>query len=181
MKERFIAIFKDCIKREGSSKLLDWLMKSDFFTAPASTRFHNSFSGGLLAHSVNVYECLKERVNGQYNDETIAICSLLHDVCKVNFYKIEVRNRKNDLGKWEQYDYYAIDEKFPYGHGEKSVFLIERFMRLSEEEAITIRFHMGGFIEKDNYNALSNAFSKYPLSLHLHIADLESTYLHENK
>lgn len=183
-KERFIDIYKANIKREGSGELLSWLEKTDFFTAPASTKFHLCRENGLCEHSVNVYECLKERRNGEHSDESIAIVSLLHDLCKAQFYKPGTRNQKNEqTGQWEKVPCYTIEDKFPFGHGEKSVFLIERFMRLKVEEAIAIRWHMGGFDDaaKSGSFTISNAFEMYPLAVKLHIADIEATYLREGE
>ena len=141
LKQRFLDIYKTNIKREGADKLLDYLLspKSDFFTAPASTRYHGSYEGGLLQHSLNVYDCLRDymdrpRVKELYNltadDETIALISLLHDLCKVNFYKTDYRNAKNDQGVWEKVPYYTIDDTLPYGHGEKSVYIIRALCAL---------------------------------------------------
>ena len=111
-----------------------------------------------------------------------AICALLHDVCKAQFYKVSTRNVKNDVtGQWEKVPYYTVEDAFPYGHGEKSVFLIERFMRLKTSEAMAIRWHMGGFDDsaRGGSFAISLAYEKYPLAVKLHLADLESTYLKE--
>ena len=188
-KEEFISIFTENIKREGADKLLDFLEnKSDFFTAPASTRYHNAFEGGLLRHSLNVYKCLvayleRGRVKDMYkleaSAETAAIVALLHDLCKVNIYRVSYRNSKNDkTGQWEKVPYYEIHDNLPYGHGEKSVFLIERFMKLRIEEAMAIRWHMGGFDDGGGFT-ISVAYQKYPLAVKLHLADLESTYLRE--
>ena len=115
--------------------------------------------------------------------ESFTIVSLLHDLCKAGFYKTELRNRKNDRGEWEKVPVYAIDDQFPYGHGEKSVYLIERFMRLKTEEAMAVRWHMGGFDDavRGGSFALAHAFEKYPLAVKLHLSDLEATYLHENR
>lgn len=179
MKEKFIQIYKENIKREGSEKLLKWLVESDFFIAPASTRFHGSYKGGLVEHSVNVYN----RFNpSDFDCETRAICALLHDVCKVNYYKTEMRNTKQS-GVWVQVPYYTVDDKFPYGHGEKSVYIIEKYMKLSPSEAMAINWHMGGFDErvKGGSFALNSAFEKYPIALELHIADMESTYFDETR
>ena len=189
MKERFIEIYKKNIHREGSEKLLDYLISggSDFFSAPASTKYHGSYEGGLLEHSLNVYDCLvnylertrtKEVYNMNYTDENIAIAALLHDLCKMNFYKTDFRNSKNEQGVWEKVPYYTIDDQLPYGHGEKSVFLIERKMHLKIDEAMAIRWHMGEFGDK-NSNSISLAYERYPLAVKLHLADLESTYLKE--
>ena len=172
------------IQREGSKELLDWLQKTDFFTAPASTKFHCACEQGLLMHSLSVYHTLVERYfeEGKDSAESFAICALLHDLCKAQFYKVSTRNVKNEeTGQWEKRPYYAVEDQFPYGHGEKSVFLIERFMRLKTSEAAAIRWHMGGFDDsvKGGSFALSLAFEKYPLAVKLHLADLESTYLRE--
>lgn len=183
-KEKFISIFKENIKRDGSAELLSWLEKTDFFTAPASTKFHLCEEGGLCEHSINVYECLKERHGNEHSAESIAIVALLHDLCKAQFYKVSMRNQKNEqTGQWEKVPYYQIEDKFPFGHGEKSVFLVERFMRLKVEEAIAIRWHMGGFDDtaKAGGFTISNAFEMYPLAVKLHIADIEATYLREGE
>lgn len=183
-KKRFIDIYNQNITRPGASKLLEWLdSNTDFFTAPASTRFHSAFPGGLTAHSLNVYDLLAKRFSEGEDAESIAISSLLHDVCKANFYKESVRNVKNDTtGVWERVPYFTIDDQFPFGHGEKSVFLIERFMRLKTNEAVAIRWHMGGFDDNAKLGgfSVSNAFQKYPLATKLHLCDLEATYLYES-
>lgn len=137
-KEEFISIYTQHIKREGADKLLDFLKnKSDFFTAPSSTRFHGAYEGGLVQHSVNVYHCLKDYLARQrvkdvygmeYSEETIAIVSLLHDLCKVNFYTVDYRNAKNADGVWEKVPYYTISDSMPYGHGEKSVYIISGYL-----------------------------------------------------
>lgn len=189
-KERFISLFKKHIHREGSDKLLDYLTSehSDFFTAPASTRFHGSYRGGLLEHSLNVYDCLsdymaRERVREIYklqcNDETLAIVALLHDVCKINCYKESTRNQKIN-GSWTQVPYYEFDDKLPYGHGEKSVYIITGFMRLSREEAFAIRYHMG-FSGSEEVRNVGSAFEMYPLAFALSTADMEATYFLEGK
>lgn len=185
MKDRFLEIFRNQVTRRGADKLLEWLESTDFFIAPASTRFHAAYEGGLLEHSLNVYNVLiaKHYDPDKDNLESFTIASLLHDICKAGFYTTEYRNRKNDRGEWEKVPVYAIDDKFPYGHGEKSVFLIERFMRLKNEEAVAIRWHMGGFDDsvRGGSFSLAHAFEKYPLAVKLHLSDLEATYLHENR
>ena len=184
-KQKFVSIFCDKISRNGAQELLNWIRSTDFFSAPASTKFHCAKEGGLVEHSVKVYEVLREKYFESCDDEeSFAICALLHDICKINFYKISSRNVKNELtGVWEKVPYYSTEDSFPYGHGEKSVFLIERFMRLKPAEAVAIRWHMGGFddsVRGGGYNSpISFAFDKYPLSVKLFISDLESTYLRE--
>ena len=190
MKDKFIKAYTETITRPGADKLLAWIESSDFFAAPASTRFHLSSPGGLLEHSLHVFERMKAicaneaTITPGFNEpsmETIAVCGLLHDICKANFYAVEMRNRKNDQGRWEQYPFYVVDDKLPYGHGEKSVYIISGFMRLSREEAMAIRWHMG-FSDNDFKGggySVGNAFEKFPLAVLLHIADLQATYLDE--
>lgn len=183
-KEEFIEIYKENIKREGSQKLLEWIQTTDFFTAPASTKFHGACEQGLVLHSISVYKTMMEKHFDPEKDnrESFAICALLHDLCKAQFYKISMRNVKNEeTGQWEKKPYYMVDDAFPYGHGEKSVYLIERFMRLKPSEAMAIRWHMGGFDEaaRGGSFAISVAYEKYPIAVKLHLADLESTYLKE--
>ncbi len=180
-KEEFIEIYNQYINRKGADELLEWIERTDFFTAPASTRYHCSCEGGLVMHSVSVFNTMMEKHFDEETDsiESFAICALLHDLCKAQFYKVSTRNVKNEeTGQWEKVPYYAIDDQFPYGHGEKSVFLIERKMRLKLDEAMAIRWHMGEFGDK-NSNAISQAYDAYPLAVKLHLADLESTYLRE--
>lgn len=183
-KERFLNIYRKHITREGSAQLLDWMEKTDFFTAPASTRYHCACDGGLVQHSINVYNVLRDKHFDPETDseESFAICGLLHDLCKAQFYKKSTRNVKNDkTGQWEKVPFYIIEDSFPYGHGEKSVFLIERFLRLRVDEAAAIRWHMGGFDEsvKGGSFAISHAYEKYPIAAKLHLADLEASYLLE--
>lgn len=182
-KKEFIALYQANIKREGSEKLLSWLEKTDFFTAPASTKFHCACECGLVMHSVNVYKTLRDNYFEEGDsEESFAVCALLHDICKAQYYKTSTRNVKNDeTGQWEKVPFYSVDDSFPYGHGEKSVFLIERFMRLRLDEAMAIRWHMGGFDDsvKAGGYALSQAFDKYSLAVKLHLSDLQSTYLKE--
>lgn len=183
-KEEFLKIYNDNIKRQGAQELLDWLLKTDFFTAPASSRYHCACEGGLLLHSLNVYRVLRERYFDENKDseESFALCALLHDLCKAQFYKVSTRNVKNEAtGQWEKVPYYSVDDVFPYGHGEKSVFLIERFVRLKTSEAMAIRWHMGGFDDaaRGGSFSISLAYEKYPLAVKLHLADLEATYLRE--
>lgn len=186
-KERFIEIYNSCIKREGADKLLDYLMKSDFFTAPASARFHNSYEGGLLEHSLNVYDALvgylespRAKAYGfSYSDESIAIVALLHDLCKVGVYKKGFRNVKDESGAWKRVDTFEYDDQLPYGHGEKSVYIITGYMRLTREEAFAIRYHMGYSSEREDPRNVSQAFEMFPLAFAISVADSEATYFIE--
>jgi hypothetical protein len=188
------------IKRSGINKLVEYCKGSDFLTAPASTRFHSCHEGGLLEHSLNVYDCLcakrnnpiwKEKLD-ELGDESIAIVALFHDICKTNFYTVEYKNKKvySDSGKrtdsngrydWETVPGYTVEDKFPYGHGEKSVMMIEQFIKLKPVERYMIRWHMLFTEPKEFYNAIGNAIELYPTILAISEADLESTYLLEEK
>lgn len=179
----FVDIYTQNVTRPGADRFLAWLETTDFFTAPASTRFHGACPQGLVMHSLNVYYAMREHffTEGE-NAESYAVCGLLHDVCKVNFYKTSTRNVKNDeTGQWEKVPFYQVEDRFPYGHGEKSVYLIERLMRLKIEEAVAIRWHMGGFDDavRGGSYAVSDAYNAYPLAVKLHTADLIATYLME--
>ena len=216
-KDLFLSILREkCPDRPGLSNLLSWLEeKTDFFTAPCSTRFHLSEAGGLCAHSLNVYRRLraiflgeKQRTEGDdaaltaEEDGSIALAALLHDICKCNVYHESFRNQKTyDISKvaaaepyqvkedpngrfvWETVPGYTFEDKLPFGHGEKSVFIINRCVKLSVDEALAIRWHMG-FSDTDfkagGYN-VGAAFERCPLALLLHIADLEATYLDETR
>lgn len=186
LKDEFIEIYSSKITRPGADKLLEYLLseKSDFFTAPSSTRFHGSYEGGLVEHSINVYKCLvdylqrprtKELYRMNYPEETVALVSLLHDVCKMNFYAVDYRNAKNEQGQWEKVPYYTINDQLPYGHGEKSVYIVSGFMRLTREEAFAIRYHMG-FSGIEDKNSIGKAFEMFPLAFALSVADMEATY-----
>ena len=188
IRQEFITIYKQNITREGSDKLLDYICQSDFFLAPASARYHSSYDGGLAQHSINVYHCLKDymsrqRVKDTYklnaSDETIAIVSLLHDLCKIGCYKAGVRNVKEN-GAWKQVPTYNFEDPMPYGHGEKSVYIINGYMRLSREEAFAIRYHMG-FSGAEEANMVGKGFAMFPLAFALSTADMEATYFLEGE
>ena len=189
MKDQFIAIYNQYIKREGADKLLEFLTSkaSDFFTAPASTRFHGSYPGGLVEHSLNVFECLCDYLSREktktdykmnYDMESIAIVSLLHDICKVNCYKPGTRNVKDENGIWQSVPTFEYDDKLPYGHGEKSVYIITGYMKLTREEAFAIRYHMG-FSGTEDKRAVSESFEMFPLAFALATADMEATFFLE--
>ena len=168
--------------REDLSKFIE--EKTDFFTAPASTRYHGSYETGLLEHSMKVYEILKHKAKNnvmkmEWQDDTLIISALLHDICKVNFYKVDYRNAKNERGEWEKVPYYTIDDTIPFGHGEKSVMMLTEYIKLTPEEKYAIRWHMGFTEPKEQYSTIGAAFKRYPLALLLHEADLESTYFYD--
>ena len=190
-KERFLELYKTHITREGADKLLEYICspKCDFFTAPASTRFHGSYPGGLLEHSLNVYDCLrhmcddsfsKEQFGFDFSDETIALTSLLHDICKTNVYKEDFRNVKDENGVWQKVPCYRFEDNLPYGHGEKSVYIISGFMRLTRQEAFAIRYHMG-FSGEENKTTVGNALNMFPLAAALNMADMQATFFIEGR
>ena len=167
-REKFLKLYRENIHRPGADALLDYLCSPtcDFFTAPASTRYHGAYAGGLCEHSINVYECLKyylkrPRVQELYHlhcsEESLAVISLLHDVCKINCYKPSFRNVKDENGVWKKVPTFEFDDPLPYGHGEKSVYIIGGFLRLSREEAFAIRLHMG-FSGSEELRLVGNAF-----------------------
>ena len=189
-KEKFKEIFEKNITRDGAKELLEFLEKTDFFVSPASTQFHSAYEGGLCDHSINVYNRFLNSVKNEYgkkyldvvSNETIAICGLLHDICKVDTFKADFKNKKVD-GNWVQVPYYTVEDSLPYGHGEKSVYIISGFMKLTREEAMIINWHMGGFDARVRGGAygLSEAYYKYPLAVIFHTCDMLSTYLDETK
>lgn len=188
-KDEFIKIYNSLIKREGADKLLEYMLSkaSDFFTAPASTRYHCAYEGGLVEHSLNVYYSLKDYIERKrvkevyhlsFSEETIAISALLHDLCKINCYKAGTRNVKDENGKWQSVPTYEYEDSLPYGHGEKSVYIITGFMKLTREEAFAIRYHMG-FSGTEDIRNVGTAFEQFPLCLALSTADMEASYFVE--
>lgn len=190
VKEEFIDIFTNKVHRAGAKELLDYMEnQTDFFTAPASARYHSSFEGGLCEHSLNVYDCLCDLIDRprvqevyelNYTDESLAIVALLHDLCKAGCYKTSTRNVKQPDGSWRQQVVYQFEDPLPFGHGEKSVYLINRYMKLTHEEAFAIRYHMGFSGVEDNRD-VGKAFEMFPLAYFLHAADSEATYFLEGK
>lgn len=182
-KNEIISILRT-VERPGIEKLIEWLSRNDYFTAPASTRFHSNYEGGLAAHSLNVYKVLKAKAE-HYKDlemplESVIICGLLHDLCKVNFYTVSTRNKKNDAtGKWEKVPFYQVDDQVPLGHGEKSIIILSSFIKLSLDEMYAIRAHMGGYEPKENWNTVSGCWNKCKWAVLLHSADLEASYIYE--
>lgn len=181
-KERFIALCKE-VKRDGIEELMKWLEDNGFYESPASSRFHGAYQGGLCEHSLNVYDEMKRLLAAypeiEVPEESVIISTLFHDLCKVNMYVTEKRNRKNDLGQWESYDAYAIKEKFCFGgHGSKSVFLIQHFIKLTPEEAVAINCHMSCW---QGDTSVGNAYEQFPFAWLLHVADESSCYIKEVK
>lgn len=191
-KERFIQIYRQLIRREGADTLLEWLLSTDFFEAPASARYHSSCAGGLCQHSLNVYDCLRaylarprvqqvyQLVGEDYSPESVAIVSLLHDLCKIGCYKPGFRNVKDERGVWQKVPTYNFEDPLPYGHGEKSAWMVMKYMPLTDMEAFAIRFHMGFSGDEDNRN-VGQALARFPLAFALSVADSEATYFLEKE
>ena len=170
--------------RDGIEELIRYLQEeTDFFTAPASTKYHGAFESGLLMHSINVCAELNLDPNSKvYPPATTIIVALLHDICKANCYRTEKRNVKEN-GAWVEKQVYVFDDEFPLGHGEKSLYLASKFIKLSDEEAAAIRWHMGAFDNafRGGDRGLNAAYEKYPLAVMLHLADMRATYLVERE
>lgn len=195
-RERFLSLCSE-INREGMNHLIQFIKESDFLTAPASTKFHGNYEGGLLEHSLNVYDTLtaicKRHPELQIPKQSIQISALFHDICKANYYKQEYRSvkvyseygSKQDAGgrfDWETKPVYTVDDQMPLGHGEKSVIILQQYIPLRLSEIYAIRHHMGGFdtaVKGGDYS-MSKAYEQCPLAVMLHLADMEATYLMES-
>lgn len=184
-KDYFVKLFSMYVTRPGADKLLEWLETTDFYTAPASTRFHGDHEGGLVEHSIHVWEelvrILKAYPEVKVSAETAAIVSLLHDLCKIGCYKVELRNTKVN-NTWVKKPVYVFKEDFCYGgHGSKSVYLAQKYMNLTEQEAVAINCHMGYADRTPNDYSLGGAYEQYPLAWLLHVADESATFIRESK
>ena len=177
MKEEFLELLKS-INRDGMDRLISWIEKTTFFTDPASANYHCAYEGGLVRHSLNVYNRLKELVG---DSDSVKIIGLLHDVCKIGSYEVSMRNVRVENG-WDQVPFYKHKkETFAFGHGEKSVYMISTFIKLKKEEALAIRWHMGAFEPKESYGYLGEAISECPLIIYTHAADMLATYVDEKE
>lgn len=192
VKDKVLELINENVHREGTDKLVNWLKSSDFFYAPASTKFHLSCEGGLAKHSLNVLSRLiREVINefgsvedSPYSMESLVIVGLMHDLCKVGFYKKSMRNQKNEeTGQWEKVPFYMVEDELPIPHGPKSQYILRSFIQLSREESVAIISHMGGFDSsvKGGEYAISNALGKYTLATLLHVADLKATNIDERE
>lgn len=182
-KVRFLELCKG-IKRDGIDDLIKWLESSDFFVAPASTRFHGSYAGGLCEHSLNVYDEAKRLLEVypeiEVSEETVLITTLFHDLCKVNNYASEKRNRKNAEGQWESYDAYTTKPKLNFGgHGSKSVFITQQFIKLTPEEGVAINCHMSTFDGDSGY--VGQAYEQFPYAWLVSVADQSATFVIESR
>ena len=185
-KQEFIALVDQHIHRPNIDKLMERLELSDFYTAPASRMNHGNEKYGLVRHSMAVFEEMVKEVKSTNGwkpldprvMESIAIVSLFHDLCKMSYYATDFRNTKDEKGNWIKVPYYTIDDKFPFGHGDKSVVLILTCgVELNIGEMLAIKHHMGGYSPKEEWNSISKAYEEFPLALLLHLADMRATYL----
>jgi hypothetical protein len=183
IKDRFLSLYERHIcfnGRPGSDDLLNWLSSTDFFEAPASAKYHGAYEGGLLEHTLNVYDRLSsrlcnERTRGIYSETTVAIVALLHDICKVDFYEKNIITRRKDDGSLEEIPVWGYKNTGFPGHGERSLYMVSRYIDLTEEEAVAIDRHMGPY-DRRGYKDLTRIWKEYPLAYHLYMADMEATW-----
>lgn len=187
-REKFMELMRKT-ERAGVEDMLKWLDTTDFYSAPASTRYHGSYPGGLVQHTLNVAYELKQLVDFyevEIPKDSILICALGHDFCKINTYKetiVNVPPQRTKSGKWEQQQGYKKDEYLKLGHGAKSLSTLQDFITLKDYEKEAIYWHMGAFDlgQYNNINDLSKTFEENPLAFLLHIADMCVTYIIENE
>lgn len=182
------AISEERLDSEHKQRLVEYLESSDFFTAPASTKYHSSHEGGLCAHSLTVYSALESLVeqftDGEFSEDSLKIVALFHDISKANYYESYLRNVKNDItGQWEKVPEYRVksaDDRLIVGnHEQTSEYILRRFIRLTPEESVAILHHHGGMGHDCSQVDMSVIFSKYPLALLLHTADMFGAYMFE--
>lgn len=191
--EEYIGILKDYVSREGIDKLIAWLNAKDTKVAPASAKYHCSYKGGLVEHSLNTYRRLLRLVEMEYSDtecpysnETLAIVGLLLDISKVGYYEIAERNAKDENGNWVKVPFYQAKDtssRLTFGsHSMNSLYMVSKFLTLNYDEELALLYHMGGFDASDDTISVKNistAFAKSPLALLLHQADAQATFLDE--
>ena len=203
---KYIDLIKTNVKREGVENLINYLINSDLKIAPASTKYHNSFKGGLVAHCLDVYNRLNQLVKMEYptfvieghemkevddyvcpiSQESIVIVALLHDISKVNFYEILERNTKDAQGNWVKVPYYQVKDeahRFIMGsHSMNSLYMVSKLIKLKYDEELAILHHMGGIdVTEDTISAKNTleAYKKSKLALFTHFADMLATAVDE--
>ena len=188
-KERYLKLLEEVLHEEDFNNIKDWLETGDFFSAPASTKYHLHGEGGLCQHSLNVYDCLSKKLKDwglEYPENSIRIVSLMHDWCKINVYVKSTRRvppERSGTGKWETEEVWIKDDAYHLGHASKSVYLIQQFIPLNMLEIEAIHSHMGSTDLSTMFNSfdLNSIFSVNPLAICLHLADMESSYLMEGE
>lgn len=187
------------VQRPGMDKLLEYIRKSDFYTAPASTKYHLAAPGGLLQHSLNVLDALRGllvrdetgegwlyTVGGTtvatIPEDSVTVMALLRDICKTHFYGTSTRNQKNDAtGKWEKVPFYTVDDKMPLGHGPKSAMIVKQYTTRTTAEMYAIWHHMGMTGDYENDNAVGKSIEMFPAVLALHTADMMASRFMEGE
>ena len=186
------------VQRPGMDKLLEYIQKSDFYKAPASTKYHLAVPSGLLQHSLNVLDALRGllswRSDGVWEyraagkvvdtipDDSVIMMALLHDICKTHFYGTSTRNQKNDAtGKWEKVPFYTVNDMMPLGHGPKSAMIIKQYTTLTSQELYAIWHHMGMNGNYENDNAVGKSIEMYPAVLALQTADMMASRFMEGE
>lgn len=183
--QEFKLIVRSNVRRKGIDDLMNWLDTTDFYTAPASSRHHGAFEGGLMVHSLNVYHWMNRLKDPLPDDtyasaESVALVALFHDLCKVGMYKASTRNVKNEItGQWEKKPCYTVQEDYPFGgHGSKSVYLVQHFLPLNPDEAAAINCHMGPW-DRQDYGRPGDVYATNKLAWLLHVADEAATYFNK--
>ena len=186
------------VQRPGMDKLLEYIQKSDFYKAPASTKYHLACPGGLLQHSLNVLDALRGllswRSDGSWEyraagkvvdtipDDSVIMMALLHDICKTHFYGTSTRNVKNETtGRWEKVPFYTVNDMMPLGHGPKSAMIIKQYTTLTSQELYAIWHHMGMNGNYENDNAVGKSIEMYPAVLALQTADMMASRFMEGE
>lgn len=186
------------VQRPGMDKLLEYIQRSDFYTAPSSTKYHLSVPGGLLQHSLNVLDALRGllawRSDGVWEyraagkvvdiilDDSVIVMALLHDICKTHFYGTSTRNQKNEVtGQWEKVPFYTVNDMMPLGHGPKSAMIIKQYTTLSSQELYAIWHHMGRTGDYENDAAVGKSIEMYPAVLALQTADMMASRFMEGE
>ena len=191
-KQRYIDLIKSIeLQNADKDKFLAWLNNSDFFQAPASSRYHCAYAGGLCQHSLNVYDALLKLVKDygaivgeEYDEDELKIVALLHDIAKTNFYELYFKNVKNeDTGKWEQQPDYRMrpdENRFIYGnHEQNSEYIARRFFPLTLRMSTAILHHHAGMSWDSAKDDISAIYDRFPLATMLHLADMAATYMYE--
>ena len=165
--------------------MLDWLVNRGFFKVPASTKYHGAHEGGLYQHSASVMEFLVQLTKDNdlhWQDERSPyIVGMFHDICKIDQYRhpksgeLYVNNEVCPVYDEQAWEYNP--NTLLKGHGEKSVMLLSQFYRLTEEEICCIRYHMGAFTPKEEWNDYTGAIHAYPNVLWTHQADMLATHV----
>lgn len=186
-KRRFTSLLAT-VDRGGVDGLMDWLDSTDAYSAPCSTRHHLAEKGGLIEHSLSVYDTLcklDDTFCTEFESDSMVITALTHDFCKVDYYVPDKKWNK-DTGAWRQIDIWSIRDSLPLGHGNKSLYLVSKFIDLTDDEAAAIVHHMTCWnpsvvLDYSAGASFNTAVDKYPLVTMLSAADWISSRLIEGR